>query len=402
MDVSLIFFAAGVIILTGFLGSILFEKTRVPDALLLLGVGMLLGPVSGYVSPEGLTRFAGYFGTLAMIIILFEGGMEMDLDKLISEFGAASLLVTVTFAFTVLGMTAYLHLVRGWELLPGLLLGCILGCTSAPVIIPVIGRMALKEDTRTVLAVESSLSDVLAIVSALTLIEIISLGRTGIGTPVRFVAGSFGVAIAFGVIAGLVWLKVLDAFSTKKYSYMFTQAAVLVMFGAAYFLGGSGPVAVLVFGLVLGNSHRFGKALNLSSNTFVENTIKFFHNEMTFFIRTYFFVYVGIMVSFSTFDRRFVLLSLALLLIIVAVRYLSVSLMIMVYNDKKGDRFILTTMLPRCLASAVLATVAVSADVGRGKDFLGVTFAIIVLTSIVMRWGVFVMDRRVKGGTRAE
>jgi Na+:H+ antiporter len=398
MDVSLIFLAAGIIILAGFFGNILFEKTKVPDALLLLAIGILLGPVSGSVSSEGLTRFAGYFGTLALIILLFEGGMEMDLDKLVSEFGAASLLVTVSFAFTVLGIGAYLHLVRGWDLLSGLLLGTILGCTSAPVIVPVVGRMALREEIRTVLTVESSLSDVLAIVGAVTLIEVITLGSTGIGPPLRPVAGSCAVAIAFGLIVGLAWLKVLDIFSAKKYSYMFTQAAVLVVFGAAYYLGGSGPVAVLVFGLVLGNSHRFDKPLNLSSHAFVENTIKFFHNEMTFFIRTFFFVYVGLMVSFATFNRGFVLLSLALLLIIIAVRFLSVSLTVTVYSDKKGDRFIMTTMLPRCLASAVLATVAVSAHVRESESFLGVTFAIIVLTTLVMRWGVFVTDRRANSG----
>jgi cell volume regulation protein A len=396
MDVSLIFFVAGIIIIAGFFGDILFEKTRVPDALLLLGIGLLLGPISGYVTPGGLTQFAGYFGTLALIIILFEGGMEMDLDKLVSEFGAASLLVTISFALTVLTLAAYLHLARGWDLLPGLLLGTVLGCTSAPVIIPVISKLAIRKETRTVLAIESSLSDVLAIVCAVSLIEIVTLGRSGSETPYLSVAGSYAIAIAFGVIVGVAWLKVLDTFSAKKYSYMFTQAAVLVVFGTAHILGGSGPMAVLVFGLVLGNSHRLGKVMNLSSHTFVETTIKFFHNEMTFFIRTFFFVYVGLMVSLAKFDRDFVQFTLALLLIIVAVRFISVSLMVKVYREKKGDRFIMTTMLPRCLASAVLATVAASAHVRGGESFIGVTFAIIVFTTIIMRWGVFVFDRKVK------
>jgi len=396
MDVSLIFLAVGIIILAGFFGDIFFERTRVPDALLLLGIGILLRPVSGHVSPEGLTRFAGYFGTLALIIILFEGGMEMDLDKLVSEFGAASLLVTISFALTVLAMAAYLHLARGWELLPGLLLGTVLGCTSAPVIVPVISRLAIRKETRAVLAIESSLSDVLAIVCAISLIEIITLGRTGIEMPYRSVAGSYAIAIAFGVITGIAWLKVLDTFSAKKYSIMFTQAAVLVVFGAGHILGGSGPMAVLVFGLVLGNSHRFGKVLNLRSHTIVETTIKFFHNEMTFFIRTFFFVYVGLMVSFAKFDRDFIVFSLVLLLIIIAVRFLGVSLTVMVYKEKKVDQFIMTAMLPRCLASAVLATVAASAQVRGGESFIGVTFAIIVFTTIIMRWGVFVSDRKVK------
>lgn len=396
MDISLIFLVAGIVIMAGFFSNILFERTRVPDALLLLGLGIVLGPVSGIVHPHGLAEFAEYFGTLALIIILFEGGMDMDLDKLVTEFGAASLLVTISFALTVLALAAFLNQVRGWDMLQSLLLGTILGCTSAPVIIPIVGKMMLKEETKTVLAIESSLSDVLAVVCAISLIEIITLGRIGIETPFRTLASSFSIAIVFGIIGGLLWLKVLDAFRARKYSYMFTQAAVLIMFGAVRFLGGSGPMAVLVFGLVLGNGHRFGKFLNIGNHTFTGNTLKFFHNEMTFFIRTFFFVYVGLMVSFATIDNRFLLFSLALLLIIVAVRFISVTLTVMVYEDKKSERFIMTTMLPRCLASAVLATMAVSANVKGSESFMSVTFAIIILTNIIMTLGVFVIDRRLR------
>jgi cell volume regulation protein A len=392
MDISLIFLVAGIIIMAGFFGNIFFEKTRVPDALLLLGLGIVLGPVSGVVPPHGLAEFAEYFGTLALVIILFEGGMDMDLDKLVTEFGAASLLVTISFSLTVMALSAYLNLVRGWEPLPSLLLGTILGCTSAPVIIPIVGKMTLKEETKTVLAIESSLSDVLAVVCAISLIEIITLGRIGIQAPFRTVASSFSIAVVFGVIGGLAWLKVLDVFRAKKYSYMFTQAAVLIMFGAVRFLGGSGPMAVLVFGLVLGNSHRFANVLNVS-NHLVGNTIKFFHNEMTFFIRTFFFVYVGIMVSFAVIDWNFLMFSLALLLLIVAVRFLSVTVTVAVYEDKKKDRFIMTTMLPRCLASAVLATMAVSANVRESENFVGLTFAIIISTNLIMTLGVFVIER---------
>src|SRR3989304_8507136 len=102
MEISFIFLIIGMIILIGFFGSLSFEKTKVPDVLVLLGIGVLLGPVFRVVSPESLTHFAEYFGSLALMIILFEGGMDMDIDKLLKEFGTASILVLISFALSTL------------------------------------------------------------------------------------------------------------------------------------------------------------------------------------------------------------------------------------------------------------------------------------------------------------
>lgn len=389
MDTAFVFLIAGIIIMTGFFGNIFFDKTKISDVLLLLCIGIFLGPVLGLIEPHKLAPFAEYFGTLALIIILFEGGMDMDIDKLITEFGTASLLVIMSFVLSLVSLACFLHFVRGWDLLLSLLLGAILGCTSAPVVIPIINKMGIKEETKTILSIESALSDVLAVICTVSLIEIITLGNIGIKTPFQAIFSSFSIAIVLGIVAGLFWLKVLDHFSQRKYSYMFTLAALLITFGAVRFLGGSGAMAVLVFGIILGNSHDFDRFLKLKSNYLVDSTIKFFHGEMTFFIRTFFFVYIGMMVSFTWIDADFLLCSLALLLIIVLVRYLSVSVTVMAYQEKKSDRCIMMSMLPRGLASAVLATLPVSAKITGSEHFMDVTFAIIICTNMIMTVGVF-------------
>lgn len=100
----------GMIIVMGFLGSLSFEKTKVPDVLILLGIGVLLGPVFRVVSPEGLAHFAEYFGSLALMIILFEGGMDMDIDKLIKELGTAFLLVSISFVLSAASIAGYFYI----------------------------------------------------------------------------------------------------------------------------------------------------------------------------------------------------------------------------------------------------------------------------------------------------
>ena len=174
---------------------------------------------------------------------------------------------------------------------------------------------------------------------------------------------------------------------------MFTLAAVLITFGVLDFLGGSGSIAVLIFGIVLGNSHSFSKLLNISDDSLVESTIKFFHGEMTFFIRTFFFVYLGEIFVFKYLDARFFLVSMALFLIIIVVRYASVYLTVKIFSEKKGDRFLMLSMMPRGLASAVLAILPASAKISGSEVFIDITFAIIILTNILMTFGVFYSDK---------
>jgi cell volume regulation protein A len=396
MDISLVFIIAGIIIMTGFFGIFFFDKTKIPDVLLLLGIGLLLGPALGFVDPESLGDFTEYFGSLALIIILFEGGMDMDLDRLIIELGAASFLVVVSFFLSMAGIAAFLHFIQGWQIMQSLLLGTILGCTSAAIVIPIINRMEIKDEIKTIVSVESVLSDVLAVVLTITLIEIITLGSTGIRTPFRAVANSFSTAIIGGGLAGVLWLKVLDYFRDRKYSYMFTLAAVLITFGGVSFLGGSGAIAVLIFGIVLGNSHSFSRFLKISNDSLIESTIKFFHGEMTFFIRTFFFVYMGMIITFKQLDREFFLICLSILLIIAVMRFFSVGLTALIFHEKKPDRFIMMSMMPRGLASAVLAIIPASLKIGGSGYFVDITFAVIIMTNIIMTMGVYYVDRSAK------
>lgn len=388
-EVSYAFILAGVVILTGFFGNIFFEKTKIPDVLLLLVIGILLGPVSGLVSPENLHHLAEYVGSLALLVILFEGGMDLDLDKLLSEFGSASLLVLLSFSLTTMSIASYMHFIIGWDLKLGLLLGAILGCTSAAIVIPIINRLNVSQEIKTTLSVESALSDVLAVVLTISLIDAILIGQKDPVAPFKAVVGSFSTAIVIGGVIGIVWLKVLDLMRGRKLAYMLTLAAILVTFGSVRVLGGSGSIAVLVIGLVLGNSDSFTKFLKIHVPLPVDQSIRFLHEEITFFIRTFFFVYLGMMFSFKDVNKEFMTICGIMLLIVMLLRIICTEIMVRVYPDKKKERFLLTLMMPRGLASAVLATLPAAAGVKGTESFVTVTFGVIIVTNILLTIGMF-------------
>ncbi len=396
MPVSFIFLIAGVIILLGFFGSFLFEKTKVPDVLILMAVGVILGPVSGFFSTGNMVHFAEYFGAFALMVILFEGGMDMDLEMLVKEFGTASALVTVSFVLSVTAIAGFFYFFQRWDLVRSLLFGTILGCTSSAIIMPIISKMSLKDDAKMILSVESALSDVLSVVCTISLIEFVKFEKVGIETPFRAIASAFSIAIVAGIAGGLLWLKVAKLLQGRKYFYMLTLAYILIVFAIVEFLGGSGPIAVLVAGIVLGNEKHFSRYLKTEKMSLVDDTVKFFHGEITFFIRTFFFVYIGTMLDFRAIDGRFLLVSLLLLFIILAVRYLSTEIVCMLFREKKEIRFIIFSMMPRGLASAILAMLPLTINMKDSAKFITYTFAIIVLTNVVMSTGIFISERRYK------
>jgi cell volume regulation protein A len=394
MDTPSVFLIIGTIIIIGFLGNLAFKKTKVPDILLLLGIGILLGPVLKIFNVDKFTSFAEYFGAFALIIILFEGGMDLAIERVVKEFGAASLLVIIAFFLTALSITAFLYYAYHWDIIRSLLFGAIFGCTSAAIVIPVAGRMSLSREVQTILSVESALSDVLAIIFTVYILEFVTLKHIGINAPFRAVASSFSVAIVLGGFAGFLWLKILDLIKEQKYSYMITLSAILITYALIEFFGGSGPIAVLIFGIILGNSNEFIKFMKLKKNIVVDDTIKFFHGEVSFFIRTFFFVYIGMMVSFKFINTNFLLLTAAVVGIIIIARYVTAEFICFMFPEKKNEKSAIVAMLPRGLASAVLASFPVSANIKGSEDFIGYAFTIIVLTNIIMTAGVFIVEKK--------
>jgi cell volume regulation protein A len=397
MEVSIVLMIAGAIIILGFLGNAAFEKTKIPDVLLLLSIGILLGPVLNVIHPDLVKNFAEYFGTFALVVIIFEGGMDIKIRLLINEFVNASLLVLLSFALTVAAITAYLYYIQAWALTLSLMLATILGCTSAAIVVPVIGKIRLKEDIKTVLFVESAMSDVLAVVFTISLIEFSALKTFGIEQPFRTIASSFSVAIVAGMLSGVIWFKILNFLENRQYSYMVTMGATLMVYSLTDFLGGSGIIAILIFGIVIGNCSEFPFMKLENHCLIIDDTIKFFHGEVTFFIRTFFYVYLGMMVNVAALRLNYLLTSLALLAVIVVVRYISVVAMTRLSRKDMADAPILIFMFPRGLASAVLAILPAAAGIKGSEDFIIYAISLIILTNIIMTVGVFHQQKILSG-----
>jgi len=357
--VTLALILGGSIIVIGFLGNYLFERTGFPDMLLLIVLGLLLGPIIGLVDVGSIMSLAPYLAALALVFILFDGGMAMNIYRVFSESPRAAVLAVVSFAMSVFATTLFMTyiVIPDMPVLYSVLFGTIFGGSSSIAIISLASRIKVSEKCSTILSLESAITDILCIVFSLVVIEIIlkgaSVDLTAIG---QSIASRFSTGVVLGLIFGIIWLSVLKRIAKASYAYMLTLAVVLLVYAFSEFLGGSGSLCSLLFGIMLGNEKDIYRILRMERppNTVVDVGLKRFESEVAFLLRTFFFVYIGLIVTIS--NITVIIIGVILSLILLLVRFGAVKFATIRCNELVKERPIMAVMLTRGLAAAVLAT----------------------------------------------
>lgn len=429
------FLAVGGIIAIGFAAGIIFDRTRVPDLLILIFLGVLLGPVASTffgisLVPSTVLQFATpYFTAVALMIILFDGGLNLRIAGIAKYLGVAGLQTGLAFVATVFVIAFVTVAVLGYPWPVGLLLGAILGGTSSAVVIGVVRPLRATEETKVVLTLESVLTDVLCVVTVLALIELLRGGPSASVLPVFTSLGrSFLVAIAVGSAFGFGWFLLLRRLEGKPFAYMLTIAILFVVYATGELAGGSGAMASFTFGLILGNHKALQRRLSLKPRSVVDERIRQFHGEIAFVVRTFFFVFLGLVFSFQftgswyvstqapfldQLNGTFWLFLLGILMVfagIVAVRVLVARVTARVHQKGPAERRLLWSVMGRGLAAAVLASLpftipaflspSAPGDVYYASilapyetQFLNAAFFVILLTVVATTAGVVSSER---------
>ena len=399
----------GFIIVIGFLSNYLFERTGFPDILLLIILGLLLGPIMGLIASDSIMNLAPYLAALALVFILFDGGMAMNIYRVFSESPRAAVLAFVGFGISVIATTLFMNfiVIPSMPILYSVLFGTIFGGSSSIAIISLASRIKVSEKCSTILSLESAITDILCIVFSLIVIDIILRGTSVDLMEVgQSIASRFSTGIVLGVISGIIWLSILKRIAKASYAYMLTLAAVLLAYALSESLGGSGSLCCLLFGIMLGNEKEIYRMLKLerSPNAGVDVGLKRFESEIAFLLRTFFFVYIGLIVTIS--NVAVVVDGAILSLILLVVRFGAVRFATVRSNELMKERPIMAVMLTRGLAAAVLATLPLQyTDVAKYPEvgpifqdlspiYINLAVIIILGTAIIATVGVPLLKRR--------
>src|SRR4030042_807439 len=358
MDVALTIVVLGILVFLAHLLTILFNRTKIPDVIFLVVIGLVLGPPLRAVTPEKFGVVGPVFTAVTLVIILFEAGLMIHLDVLRRALLRTTLLTILSFIVTTLavgGMTLALT-----DLSPALsfMLGAMVGSTSPAVIVPLVRQIKMREESQATLYLESAISDALSIIVVFAFLEAIKFGELRIHIVAGPVIASFLIAILFGVIFAFAWSLLLNRIRNLKNAIFTTPAFVFIVFGVVELLGYSGYVAALAFGIALGN---IGLLNVLRMKRFVslkpialDDTEKIFFSEVVFLLKTFFFVYVGLSMELtnSWFFYVAAVMTIAIFVLRIPVVRLSLS-----KSTPASDASLIAVMIPKGLAAAVLASI---------------------------------------------
>ncbi len=384
MNASFTILAIGVIIFLAHWFSGIFDRKGIPDVLLLMLVGILFGPILNMVKPDDFGIAGPLFTSLTLVIILFEGGIGLNINELRKSVGGALSLTLVNFFVTTVAVSVLTYLMFPLSVLESLTLGATLGGTSSAVVIPMVRQISIQEVPKTYLILESALSDVLCIVFALAFIEGITGGEVHPGFIVGKIISSFVLASIVGFVAAVGWAIILNRMRTIKNSIFTTPAFVFIVFGIAETLGYSGAISSLVFGITLVNieylRNTFLNKYLPAEPVLLNETEKVFFSEIVFLLKTFFFVYIGISIRFDN------LLILGLGFLIAVILYLlrfPVVKLTAGNSIQEADKVTMSIMIPKGLAAAVLAGIPLQKGIAGGQIIQDLTYSIILISILI-------------------
>lgn len=365
-------------IILGYIGHMIFARTKIPDVIWLMILGLIVGPVLNLVNVDMFISLSLFMSALALIVILYDAGLNMNFYQMLRGVPRSTLLsiIEILLSMVVIGyISSYIF---GFSLITGMLLGVIVGGTCSPTVITIAEGLKIRGDVKTFLELESILTDPLCIVVSIALIQII-VSNLPLSSAVESIFSAFSIAIVLGLIAGVIWLSVLDRLKGKPFDYMLTIAVIFLMYVFVETVGGSGSVSVLAFGLVLGNSTIFSRMLRLKKLFTIDKVMKRFHTEVSFFIRSFFFVYIGMIL---TIKQEFIIYGIGISLMLILLRFVAVQIATIGMVMSKLELNLVRIMAPRGLAAAVLAQLPRAYGVPGADIFSNIVFVVILTTVI--------------------
>jgi cell volume regulation protein A len=334
----------------GYIGNLFYTRTKIPDIVWLLFFGILLGPGLNFFNKETFLSLSPLMSVLAIVIILFEAGISINLETVLTTMSKYISLTIISYVAQLIfiGLLLNLILPTSFTLLQAWLLGAMVGGSSTVSVLSVLRGVEKiipdSESARVILTMESVISDPIGIIVSITLIQRIITPQTSLLLGVGDIIFILILSSVIGFFSGFAWVMILDKLRDRPFNNVLTIALLfpLYLFVDQIIGNGGGAMAALVFGLVISNSKEIATRLGRKIEYKVDNQkMKEFHEEISFFVRSFFFVFVGLI---ATLRLEYILVGLTVVAAIVILRY-SVGTMVGEFFDFSRTEKILSRLV---------------------------------------------------------
>ncbi|MDZ7267615.1 MAG: potassium/proton antiporter [candidate division KSB1 bacterium] len=361
----------------------------VPVLLLFLAIGMLAGsegPGGIYFDDAGMAQSVGI---IALVFILFAGGLDTDWKAVRPVLWPAAGLATVGVLLTALIVGVVAHLFYSFSLLEGLLLGAVISSTDAAAVFAVLRarNVSLRGDLKPLLELESGSNDPMAVFLTVGLIQMLTAPATSLPQLAWLFVLQMSLGAACGVGLGKLLTVLLNRvnFVQEGFYPVLVLAYALLIYGATALLGGSAFLAVYLAGMVAGNSEFVHK----------KSLLRFF-DGLAWLSQIGMFLTLGLLV----FPSRIVpvmgaglLLSAVLML---AARPLSVFLTLAFSRFNWREKALISWVGLRGAVPVILATFPLLARLPNAELLFNLVFFIVFTSALLQGWSMPAVARLLK------
>ncbi len=394
---SAVLVAIALIIIIGYISSAIFRRTRVPELLILMLIGIFLVHVVNVVPINYLDvmrSLAPVFSSLALVVIMFNGSKELKLgDTALRSLKGITLgLLDTIISMTIVSLV--MHDIFGWPLLYGVILGAVLGETASIVVIPFIRKVKLSPDIFGTLFAETTINSV-GVIAIFSLLLILASNQVvSAFSFTTYVLDYLSFAIVMGLIAGAGWLFLANTLKNAR-EYIATLAVAILLYGFVDIFNGAAIISVMIFGIVIGNEQvitelaRFnardrkdndnGKAVKVQTSVMGDQVSeKAVEKELEFLISTFFFVFMGMLTVLS---KQYLFYGIMISVLLIIARYAEIRAVL--YKNTQDERSLAFALMPRGVTVATLATILYGLGGAYFMQIFYISFIVIVVTSII-------------------
>ncbi|MGE3180568.1 MAG: potassium/proton antiporter [Phycisphaerae bacterium] len=351
------------------------ERLGIPVVLLFLGLGMVCGEDGLVGIPFNDFPLAFRIGTIALILILFDGGFNTPVSNIRSSLAPAGILATLGVIITA-GLMALFGRWLGLPWPAALLIGAIVSSTDAAAVFSVLrgSGMKLRSRVGTTLEMESGLNDPMALILTVGITEAIAQGNPAVGPLLLQIPVQLGIGAAIGLVVGHGARAILQRvpLSAGSLYAVLTVSLAFLTFGIASLLSGSGFLAVYISAIMLGNTelpYRSG--------------LRRIHDALAWMGQITMFLTLGLLVTPSHL-LEVVGVGLALgLILAVAARPLSVLFCLLPFRFRFSEIFYIGWVGLRGAVPIILAMFPVLANVPEAERVFEIVFFIVVVNAVV-------------------
>lgn len=398
IEVSVLFILISFVVFLGYILNALFYRIKISNVLPLLIIGLLLGPILHFVDtgPNSIVAQISPFVTaIAIAFVLFDVGMNIRLASLKEVILKSSSFTIVTSVITGAIMSLILFYSQGWSALASLMAGFAISGTSSIILPSLLKVIKVSENLKTSFVYQSVFNDIFCFVIPLIFFNILSTGTYTISFVflelARFIIGS----VLLGLLFACIWIFILRTFRkhSSEYSWMLTLTIVLGVYGLSESLQFNGALSAFIFGILLTNIPDLKFVQKSYIRPVLEDIshIKIYQKEITFFVSTFFFVYIGML--FDPQGSQYLLIGLAVFMsaIMLVVRYYTSRMLkniIVKGKHQKSEKSITEFYVAQGLAPAIIATLPATVGIVV-PNLIDVMFLVIFVTNAILSVGLY-------------